>query len=63
MPTSAASIAATAQTASRPRFLNDHDPSDATLLLMVLTKVSGTRHHEPSAQDAHHRNAAFFNPT
>lgn len=31
-----------------------------TLLLMVLTKVSGMRYHEPSARDAHRRIAAFF---
>ena len=28
-------------------FINDHDPAGATLLLTVLTKVSGTRYHEP----------------
>jgi hypothetical protein len=31
-----------------------------TPLLMVLTKVSGMRYHEPSARDAHRRIAAFF---
>jgi carboxymethylenebutenolidase len=41
-------------------FINDHDPADATLLLTVLTKISGTRYHEPSASDAHRRIAAFF---
>ena len=41
-------------------FINDHDPADATLLLTVLTRVSGTRYHEPSARDARHRIAAFF---
>ena len=41
-------------------FINDHDPADVTLLLTVLTKVSGTRYHEPSARDAHRRIAAFF---
>ena len=41
-------------------FINDHDPADATLLLTVLTRVSGTRYHEPSARDAHRRIAAFF---
>jgi carboxymethylenebutenolidase len=41
-------------------FINDHDPADATALLVFLAKVSGTRYHEPSAQDAHRRIAAFF---
>ena len=41
-------------------FINDHDPADLTLLLTVLSKVSGTRYHEPSARDAHRRIAAFF---
>ncbi len=41
-------------------FINDHDPADMTLLLTILNKVSGTRYHEPSATDAHHRIAAFF---
>jgi hypothetical protein len=41
-------------------FINDHDPADITVLLIVLTKLSGTRHHEPSASDAHQRIAAFF---
>jgi carboxymethylenebutenolidase len=41
-------------------FINDHDPADMTLLLTVLTRVSGTRYHEPSARDAHRRIAAFF---
>jgi carboxymethylenebutenolidase len=40
-------------------FINDRDPADATLLLVVLTKDSGTRYHEPSARDAHRR--IFFN--
>jgi carboxymethylenebutenolidase len=42
-------------------FINDHDPADMTLLLTVLTKVSGTRYHEPSALDARRRIAGFFN--
>jgi len=41
-------------------FINDHDPADVTLLLTVLTKVSGTRYHQPSARDARRRIAAFF---
>ena len=36
-------------------FINDHDPADMTLLLIVLNKLSGTRFHEPSARDAHRR--------
>ncbi len=32
--------------------INDHDPADATPLLIFLTKISGTRYHEVSAQDA-----------
>ncbi len=39
---------------------NDHDSADMTLLLTVLSTVSGTRYHEPSATDAHRRIAAFF---
>ena len=42
-------------------FINDHDPADQTLLLIVLAKISGTRYHEPSARDAHRRIAASFN--
>jgi hypothetical protein len=34
--------------------------ADATALLVFLSKISGTRCHEPSAQDAHRRIAAFF---
>jgi carboxymethylenebutenolidase len=41
-------------------FINDHDPADMTLLLIVLNKLSGTRYHPPSARDAHRRIAAFF---
>jgi carboxymethylenebutenolidase len=41
-------------------FINDHDPADMTLLLTILSKVSGTSYHEPSATDAHRRIAAFF---
>jgi carboxymethylenebutenolidase len=41
-------------------FINDHDPADATVLLTVLTKISGTRYDEPSARDARRRIAAFF---
>ena len=41
-------------------FMNDHDPLDMTPLLVVLSKVSGTRYHEPSTQDARRRIVAFF---
>jgi carboxymethylenebutenolidase len=41
-------------------FMNDHDPADLTLLLVVLAKVSGTRYHEPSAADARRRIVSFF---
>ena len=42
-------------------FLNDHPPEDMTPLLVVLNRISGTRYHEPSAQDARRRIVAFFN--
>lgn len=41
-------------------FINDPDPADATPLLIFLATISGTRYHEPSAQDARRRIAAFF---
>ncbi|MFE6287582.1 dienelactone hydrolase family protein [Streptomyces sp. NPDC057877] len=41
-------------------FLNRHPPSDLTPLTAVLSKISGTRYHEPSAQDARRRIVAFF---
>ena len=41
-------------------FLNDHDRADMTPLLVVLTKVSGTRYHEASARDARRRIVSFF---
>jgi len=41
-------------------FINDPDPADATPLLIFLAKISGTRYHVPSAQDARRRIAAFF---
>jgi carboxymethylenebutenolidase len=41
-------------------FLNDHPPADRTALLIVLNVISGTRHQEPSAQDARRRIGAFF---
>lgn len=41
-------------------FMNDHDPADQTLLLVTLARISGTRYHAPSAQDARRRIVAFF---
>ena len=41
-------------------FIIDHDPADVTPLLVVLSKITGTRYHEPSARDAHRRIAGFF---
>lgn len=41
-------------------FLNDPDPADLTLMLTSLSKISGTRFHEPSAQHARQRIIAFF---
>jgi carboxymethylenebutenolidase len=41
-------------------FLNDHDPSDMPVLFAVMGRLSGTAFHEPSAQDARRRIAAFF---
>ena len=41
-------------------FLNDHPPEDMTPLTVVLSRLSGTRYHEPSAQDARRRIVAFF---
>jgi carboxymethylenebutenolidase len=41
-------------------FLNNHQPADRTPLLMMLNLISGTRFHEPSAQDARRRIVAFF---
>jgi carboxymethylenebutenolidase len=41
-------------------FMNDHDPADMTPLLVVLSKVSGTRYHEPSTRDARRRIVAFL---
>ena len=40
--------------------LNNFDPADVTPLLIFLAKISGTRYHEPSAEDAGRRIAAFF---
>jgi carboxymethylenebutenolidase len=42
-------------------FLNDHDPADASTLLVLLAKITGSAYHEPSAQDARQRIVSFFN--
>ena len=41
-------------------FLNNHDPADAPFLLVILAKITGSRFHEPSAQDARRRIVSFF---
>jgi carboxymethylenebutenolidase len=42
-------------------FMNDHDPADQTLLLVVLAKVSGTRYDPAATHDARGRIVSFFN--
>jgi carboxymethylenebutenolidase len=41
-------------------FLNDHDPTEFSLLWQVAGRLSGAAYHEPSAVDARGRIAAFF---
>jgi carboxymethylenebutenolidase len=41
-------------------FLNDHDPADVNALVVALSRISNSRHHEPSATDARRRIVAFF---
>jgi carboxymethylenebutenolidase len=41
-------------------FLNDHDPSEAPRLLMLLAHLTGSAYHEPSARDARRRILAIF---
>lgn len=41
-------------------FLNDHDPTDLTPGLRLLSVISRTSFHEPSARRARRRIAAFF---
>jgi hypothetical protein len=53
-------LGAAAATLRRPRFIDNHDPVDATLLLTVLSKVSGTRYHEPSPPRRPPPHHAFF---
>lgn len=45
---------------SRHGFINDPDPADAPPFLIFLAKISGTRYHDASAQDARRRIVAFF---
>jgi carboxymethylenebutenolidase len=42
-------------------FLNNHDPGDFPMLLVLLAKISRSAYHEPSALDARRRIVAFFN--
>lgn len=41
-------------------FLNNHDRADASIVMVVLAKISGSAYHEPSAQDARRRIVSFF---
>ena len=41
-------------------FMNDHAPSDQTLLLRFLARVSGTAYDEEAARDARSRVVEFF---
>jgi carboxymethylenebutenolidase len=41
-------------------FLNDHDPDEFNALVVMLARISNSRYHEPSAQDARQRIVAFF---
>lgn len=41
-------------------FLNDHDPGELNPLVVMLSKVSNSEYHEPSARDARERIVAFF---
>lgn len=41
-------------------FINDHDRTDQSVLLLFLSKASGTRYDPASARDAHRRIAEFF---
>ena len=42
-------------------FLNNHDRADASTLLLVVAKITGSAYHELSAQDARCRIVSFFN--
>jgi carboxymethylenebutenolidase len=41
-------------------FLNDHDPTEASMVFKVLAKLSGAKFRESSALDARRRIIAFF---
>jgi carboxymethylenebutenolidase len=41
-------------------FLNDHDPGAVPRVFAVMARFARTDYHEPSAQDARRRIAAFF---
>ncbi len=41
-------------------FINDHDPADASTIMVVLARLTGSHYHEPSARDARRRIVAFF---
>lgn len=41
-------------------FLNDHDPSEMSALVVIFGKLTGSGYHEESAQDAKRRIAEFF---
>jgi len=41
-------------------FLNDHDPTEASMIFKILAKLSGAKFHENSALDARRRIIAFF---
>jgi carboxymethylenebutenolidase len=40
--------------------MNDHDPQDQTLMLILLAKVSGTRYDPRATADARERILAMF---
>jgi carboxymethylenebutenolidase len=44
----------------RHGFMNDHDPSDTTLMLRFLAGVSGTKYDGAATRDARRRITAFF---
>lgn len=41
-------------------FLNDHDPTEASVIFKVLARLSGAQFHQASAIDARRRIIAFF---
>jgi carboxymethylenebutenolidase len=42
-------------------FLNNHDSADFPAIMVLLAKITGTRYHEASAQDARRRIVSFSN--